>query len=271
MTESPKLSHTPDACPPAVLLCGHGSRAPRAQAEFQALADALRSRCPDRVCEAGFLELATPTIEEGLHRLTAHGARRITVVPAMLTDGRHATRDIPDLVRTAMASPARRGTNVVIAAALGEQLVLSQAARECIEAAEPRFGPRYQRNSALLVVAGSGSAETRANAALERFCHGLRCDLGFGAAVVGYGGSARPRFSDALKQACALGFNQVLVFPYFLFAGSLLDRIRRASRAYAAAQPAVHVVHATHLHNHPLVVDAILARLHEAERCAHAA
>ena len=77
-----------------LLLVGHGTREEAGVAEFLAVAELVRQRTATLV-EPCFLELARPMIAEGVARLAERGARRITVVPALLFAAGHAKRDIP--------------------------------------------------------------------------------------------------------------------------------------------------------------------------------
>ncbi len=89
----------------ALLLVAHGSRREASNEEVRALA---RRMARDhgggfaRV-EAAFLELAEPSIAEGIGALAAAGAREVVVLPYFLSAGRHVSQDIPAEVERARA------------------------------------------------------------------------------------------------------------------------------------------------------------------------
>ena len=85
----------------AVLLVDHGSRLPEANAVLEQVAALVRAREPGRIVRVAHLELAPPTVQEGIDACVAAGAREIVVHPYFLAPGRHSTRDIPALVGTA--------------------------------------------------------------------------------------------------------------------------------------------------------------------------
>jgi sirohydrochlorin ferrochelatase len=87
----------------AILLVDHGSRRPEANAQLEELAARLRERAPERVVRVAHMELATPSIAEGLAACVAEGAEEIAVHPYFLGPGSHTTRDIPRLVGEAAA------------------------------------------------------------------------------------------------------------------------------------------------------------------------
>lgn len=92
----------------ALLLIAHGSRREASNEEVRALARELQGRAGgqfDRVIPA-FLELAEPSIVDGVHACVAQGATEIRVVPYFLAAGRHVMTDIPhELAEAAQAHP----------------------------------------------------------------------------------------------------------------------------------------------------------------------
>ena len=81
----------------ALLIVAHGSRRAASNDEVRALCNAVAARDDglyDNVTCA-FLELAEPSIPEGLEALIGIGMRDITVVPYFLSAGRHVAEDIP--------------------------------------------------------------------------------------------------------------------------------------------------------------------------------
>jgi sirohydrochlorin cobaltochelatase len=76
---------------------------------------------------------------------------------------------------------------------------------------------------------------------------------------------AAPLMADALERAHRLGFPRVVVFPYLLFAGRLVEQVNAMVAAYRERHPDVQAAVAAYLNAHPLVVATFLERLAEAE------
>lgn len=85
----------------AVLVVGHGSRRQEANDDVREVARRISERGGFPLVRAAFLEIASPSIEEGFARLVAEGARDITVHPYFLSPGRHTRGDVPVEVRAA--------------------------------------------------------------------------------------------------------------------------------------------------------------------------
>ncbi len=80
-----------------LLIVAHGSRREASNDEVRALArrvEALQQGAFSSV-RAAFLELAEPSIPDGIQACIDAGAREIRVVPYFLSAGRHVSRDIP--------------------------------------------------------------------------------------------------------------------------------------------------------------------------------
>ena len=66
------------------------------------LIEILKTKRPFLIIEPAHMELAPPDIQTAVHRCIQQGADHITVFAYMLSPGRHATQDIPFLVKEAL-------------------------------------------------------------------------------------------------------------------------------------------------------------------------
>ena len=85
----------------AVLLVGHGSRREKSNEQVRTLAADLESRLGVPV-DAGFLELASPAIDEAIAGL-ADAVSRVSVVHLSLFAASHVKNDVPLAVKRARA------------------------------------------------------------------------------------------------------------------------------------------------------------------------
>ena len=83
----------------ALLLVAHGSRRAESNTEIARLAERLRERLGESdqapLVEHAFLELAEPSIPDGIERCVERGATQVDVVPYFLARGTHVAEDIP--------------------------------------------------------------------------------------------------------------------------------------------------------------------------------
>jgi sirohydrochlorin ferrochelatase len=80
--------------PTAILLIAHGSRNQAANDDLRDLANRLSARGDYSIVEASFLELAEPAIVQGGSNCVALGARRVLMIPYLLSAGVHQLRDL---------------------------------------------------------------------------------------------------------------------------------------------------------------------------------
>ncbi len=85
----------------AILLIDHGSRRAEANRLLEAVAERLRRRAPEHIVAVAHMELAAPSLAEGIAACVAQGAESVVVHPYFLGPGRHTRSDIPALVRAA--------------------------------------------------------------------------------------------------------------------------------------------------------------------------
>ena len=80
----------------SLLVVAHGSRRQASNDEVRALTERVRAESNERFAaiECAFLELAEPSIPDGLERLIADGAAHITVLPYFLAAGRHVIEEL---------------------------------------------------------------------------------------------------------------------------------------------------------------------------------
>ena len=258
-----------------VLVCGHGSRSQPAVDEFAVLAERLTDRFPGWPVAHGYLEFANPVLRDGLDRLREAGCDRILAVPGMLFAAMHAKNDIPSVLNT---YAARHGIRVEYGRELGVDPKMIAAAadrvRAAVAAADAAAGPAADSaadsgegpvplHDTCLVVIGRGASDPDANANVAKVTRLLWEGMGFGWAETGYSGVTFPLVEPCLERVVRLGFRRVVVFPYFLFTGVLVDRIYGFTDWVAEANPGVQFVKAGYLNDHPQVVATFAERVRE--------
>lgn len=243
-----------------IMLCGHGSRDHTAVSQFANLAAQLKTRFADHPVEYGYLEFATPIINDGLDALRRRGAERIIAVPGMLFAAGHAKNDIPSVLNTYAAANT---VAIDYGKELGIDVKLIRAAGERIKTALAEAGDGVSRHDTLLVVVGRGASDPDANSNVAKVTRMLWEGLGLGWAQTAYSGVTFPLVEPALEHAARLGYRRIVVFPYFLFTGILVKRIYDATDAVAARHPHIEFVKASYLNDHPLVVDAFVERVEQ--------
>ena len=246
-----------------IMICGHGSRSEAAVEEFRGLAGHIAGRYPDHPVEFGFLEFAQPIIRTGLDALIDRGMTHILAVPGMLFAAGHVKNDIASVLNDYAAIRNRDGMDLKIEFArdLGIDPKMMAAACARIEEAEAAAPTGIGREETLLIVVGRGTSDPDANGNIAKITRMLGEGMGFGWSETCYSGVTYPLVAPGLEHAIRLGYRRIIVFPYFLFTGILVERIYGITDQIAAANPGIQFIKAPYLGAHELVIDTFVDRI----------
>jgi sirohydrochlorin cobaltochelatase len=245
-----------------VMICGHGSRSKDAEREFGLLAAGLKKRFPKTPVEYGFLEYSAPNIHMGLDALRDAGVNSIIAVPGMLFAATHAKKDIPSVLTTYLKKNPELQIKYGRELGLHPQMISAFKMRilECLGLSHVHDGDLYDT---MLVVVGRGTSDTYANAEVAKLTRIVTEDLGFGWSETVYAGVTFPSVGQGLSTIVRLGYEKVVVAPYFLFTGRLIDRIHNYVDLVAKENPQIKFHKAHYLADQDHVIDTFIERIDE--------
>ena len=86
----------------SLLLVAHGSRREASNEEVRCVARSLSDRVQKQYAqtECAFLELAEPSIPDGIEKLIRAGSTEVIILPYFLSAGRHVHEDVPSIVQS---------------------------------------------------------------------------------------------------------------------------------------------------------------------------
>ncbi|WP_456373753.1 sirohydrochlorin chelatase [Thiolapillus sp.] len=111
----------------ALLVVAHGSRREASNEEVRKLCRHVEKQAAGEeffLVRAGFLELAEPSITEGISQCIQAGADQVVVLPYFLSAGRHVSEDIPAEVKKAEQQHPQ--ASIVLAPYLGSAAGVSR-------------------------------------------------------------------------------------------------------------------------------------------------
>jgi sirohydrochlorin ferrochelatase/(2Fe-2S) ferredoxin len=241
-----------------VLIVGHGSREPDANAELEAMVAAFRATRPELDVAHGYVELATPALGPALRAL-ADRVDHVIALPLFLFMAGHAKNDLP----LALAEVRRERPDVrfTAARALGVHPSLVELA---FERARPALERAKQPAKTCVIVVGRGASDPDANG---DFCKVVRLfaeGRGLGWVMPCFIGITEPRFEAAADLVARARPERIVVVPYFLFAGRLIDKLRTQVAGFAARYPWIPIELAPHLGNDDRLFALIDERVRDA-------
>jgi sirohydrochlorin ferrochelatase len=244
--------------PPALLVMGHGSRSPAGVAQYWDLVTLVGTSARGVPLGGGFIELSEPDLDRAVDELVSAGARTVVAVPLVLLGASHLKVDGP----SALARARRRhpGVRFTYGRDLGIHPLVLAAAGERAGSVVGDSDP----GEWTVALIGRGSSDPDANADLFKVARLIQYERGFAMVEPGFVSLAPPSVPQTLERCRQLGATRIVVLPYFLFTGVLVDRIRAQAAAWAARHPALTVRCGPEIGPHPLVAALVLQRYREA-------
>ena len=221
-----------------ILLVGHGSREKSGNDEIEAFAAQWRERQPGWRIEVCFIEFSEITMSEGLRR-AAEGARRVIVVPLILNAAGHVKMDIPQAIDGARLkfpfvqfayAPHLQACDPILAI-LRRRL---KGAMQALDMPDP--------TTTGVVILGRGSSDRQANGDMAKMARWLMEETDHELVDLAFTGITYPRLEKAVQRQSLLGMTQVVVLPYYLFNGTLVERIARQVEHLKAQYPTIRFI-----------------------------
>ena len=211
----------------AIFVMGHGTKSEEGRSQFLQAVDCLQASITQPVY-AGFIELCEPNMYQAMDDLLATHPASIVVAPLILLPAGHLKDDGAELVNYARAKSSQ--IEVAYSKDLGAHRAILDTIGERIRAANSAPGI-----SVLLV--GRGSSDPDANSELFKISRLVKEFGGFPEVEASFISLALPSVKEGLDRLYALGNRSIVVQPYFLYRGALLDRIYFQANEWATEHP----------------------------------
>ncbi len=206
-----------------ILLVGHGSRHAPGNHEVLRFADLWRQRNPGREIETCFVELAEPLLDAGLDGAAAK-AGRIIVVPLILSAAGHVKREIPEyLERARLRCPE---TEFIYARHLGANDLILRILKRYLRQTLLEMDAREPHGTGVIIL-GRGSSDRIANGELAKMARWLFEEREHDLVDIAFTGVTHPRLEVVVRRQLQQGISRIAVLPYYLFTGTLMERINR--------------------------------------------
>ena len=221
-----------------VLVVGHGSREESGNDEIRQFVDQWRVRSPLLKIELCFIEFAPPEMNAALLH-AARSSRRVLVVPLILNAAGHVKMEIPEAVEQArlahpqcdiLLAPHLTACDPVLAI-LKRRLRKSMAA---LDMPDP--------TTTGVVLLGRGSSDRGANGEMAKMARWLLEEGDHELVDLAFTGITWPRLEKVVQRQVMLGMRQLVVLPYYLYTGTLMQRIHRQVEHLCIQYPQVRFI-----------------------------
>ncbi|WP_062046456.1 sirohydrochlorin chelatase [Bacillus sp. JCM 19034] len=214
----------------AILYVGHGSRVQAGNDELMAFVKKAQKAHPHiTIQECCFLELAKPTIDEGVTACIEQGATQIAVIPVLLLTAGHAKVDIPaEIDRIKEKHPN-------ISFTYGKPIGVEQTVVTIIQDRLKSAGlslvdgrPKYEERQPIsILLVGRGSSDPDNTSDLMKIARLVWEYTPVSEVEVCFLAAARPNVDEGLQRVQRFEHKTVYVVPYLLFTGVLMESLQK--------------------------------------------
>ncbi len=216
------------------LVVGHGTREIAGQLQLLDLAEKLASLLAPAPVQPAFLELASPSIHDGVKQLANLGVEQFVTIPVLLFTAGHALEDIPLAVNDAAQ---RNGiTSIGQSASLELHPAIVQLSAARFQESLGCFEPGHS-NSLGLAMIGRGSGSTSATQAMHKFTELRLQQIPVSYCLTGFFAVQKPTVPETLDQLERCGCDILVVQPHLLFEGILMNQLREEVRQRQVNSP----------------------------------
>ena len=245
----------------SVLLIGHGSKDPATSREFfdfvqQYQDHGAKARAEDIDC--AFLELSEPLIPAALDRMAERGVKKIIAVPYLLFSAGHVKTEIPGILKE--FGGAHPEIEIRYGDCLWPHDNLVELAKIRIHETLAAFPPSVQDQVDVLIV-GRGATDPEALAQFSEAAQKLQKEISCRSYRHCFIALAEPRYKDALPQMLQEGSRRILIFPFYLFTGILVERIKAQAQEMRARYPGADIKIAPYFGSHALMFGMLKDKL----------
>lgn len=208
----------------AILYIGHGTRIKKGVEEAIHFIEETKRRVDIAIQETAFLELAEPTILQGVKNCVDLGATSIMIAPILLLSAQHAKEDIPEEIEK--ASKLFPNIKFTLGQPFGihEKLIdtvynrITEQKREILPGAE-------------VLLVGRGSSDKAVVRDMHEISYRLQQKFGFHSVRACFLYGNGPSFEETLSSLKEQDVKQLFIVPYLLFSGLLSIGIQKKVKA----------------------------------------
>lgn len=243
-----------------ILLVGHGSRHLPGNLEIEQFSAKWKKMNPQWSIETCFIEFADVLLDQGLDN-AARETQRVIVVPLILNAAGHVKMEIPQHINAARQRHA--SVEFIYAAHLGaNDAILNILKRNLRKVMATMDMPDPKTTGVILL--GRGASDRAANGEIAKMARWLFDDSDHEQINIAFTGITYPRLEAVIQQQVTLGITQLAILPYYLFTGTLIERIKRQVARLQQQYPQIAIAHGDYFGFEPEIYALLNQRVNEA-------
>ncbi|MDM5198199.1 sirohydrochlorin chelatase [Fictibacillus enclensis] len=244
----------------AILMVGHGSRDPEGNEQVRTFIDEIRTKVDSGLLvETCFLEFESPDIHEGIESCVQKGATSVAVVPIMLLPAGHSKIHIPAAIDEAKEAYPH------INFSYGRPIGVHEAALDILTHRLQEIGenPASPDEDTAVILLGRGGSDPDANSDLYKITRLLWERMNYKIIEPSFMGVTDPLVAEGVERCIKLGAKKVIILPYFLFTGILINRLEKMVEDFKQQYPDHEFQLAQYFGFHPDLQKILIDRMEE--------
>ncbi len=221
-----------------ILLVGHGSRNQAGNDEILVFQQQWQAQHPDWRIALCYIELADVLLPEGLQK-AAQGADRVIVIPLILSAAGHVKAEIPEHI--AEARERFPQVEFIYAPHIGANQDILKILKSSLKSVMQKLAMPDPKNTGVIIL-GRGSSDRVANGELAKLARWLYEDTDHELIDIAFTGITHPRLETVVQRQVRLGMTQIVILPYYLFTGLLIERIALQVKRLQSQYPHIAIV-----------------------------
>lgn len=243
-----------------ILLVGHGSREKAGNQEIEKFAEQWRARLPEQNIEVCFIEFADVLIDEGLDNAAKHGLP-VAIVPLILNAAGHVKMELPEHIEKArLRHPS---INFIFCKHLGASEEIFTILKRNLKKTLAKLDVPDPLTTGVIIL-GRGSSDRVANGEIAKMARWIFEDTEHNLIDIAFTGITHPRLESVVQRQDKLDMKQVVVLPYYLFTGTLIERIHRQMARLETQYPHIHFALGDYMGFENEIYDLLEKRIEEA-------
>ncbi|MFJ7952668.1 sirohydrochlorin chelatase [Lysinibacillus sp. NPDC096418] len=245
----------------AILFVGHGSRLAAGNDEVRSFIEQMTPRIDkDFLVETCFLEFASPNIEQGITNCVKKGATEVHVIPIILLHAGHSKLHIPAEIEHAR----EHYPNVHFT--YGQTIGIHEEIFSILQdrLAETGFDAEAKHEDTAILLIARGGSDPYANGDFYKITRLLWERLPVQYVESAFMGVTDPRVEEGIERCVKLGAKKIVMLPYFLFTGILMERMHDMRQQFNEKYPACDIQIANYFGYHERLQNVLLERIDQA-------
>ncbi len=206
-----------------ILLVGHGSREASGNSEIECFVKHWRNHLPQLRVEVCFIEFADVLLDEGLDNAAQYGLP-VIIVPLILNAAGHVKMELPEHIEKARLRHPK--VDFVFCKHLGASEEILVILKRNLKKSMAKIDVPDPRTTGVVIL-GRGSSDRVANGEIAKIARWLFEEGDHDLVDIAFTGITHPRLETVVQRQITLGMKQIIVLPYYLFTGTLMNRIGR--------------------------------------------